>query len=352
VAPGGRRTVRTFDPADPAGVGRNVSDPVSRGFSIVVTTAAAQGLVVERPEYFHRAFVGTTEINDGHDVPGTQSLSSHWAFAEGSTLSGFYPFLTVENPGSQQAAVTITYTPDDGVPVTRSVTAAPTSRLTVQVYGPPEQGGIGSTVTGFGIFVDSTTPVVVESPFYVDRVGLPGLPEINGGFRVAFTPDHRDLLIFPGRLYIDGLLCEIEEATRIPITHIEEKAKRVHVRSLQVDGHVFQAGQWVELLTNDEQQHRPVQISAINTEQRSLTFHQDITGLPTSGLSMRYIMTYTAQPLYPNPPFVTKDEKTGLPEITLKEGSHLLLVYLDVWRRQTDAVNAQTSLHYRTDANG
>ena len=188
VDAGSRRTVKVFDASDPAGVGRNVSDPVSRGVSTKVTTTAPCGLVVERPMYFHRVIQSPgPEINDGHDKAGAQILAQTWSFAEGSTLPGFYPFLTILNPGPSAASINITYTPDVGTPVTRSVTAGPTSRLTVQVYGDPAQGGIGGEVTGFGIVVGSTQPVLVERPFYVDRV-LPGLPEINGGSVVIGFP--------------------------------------------------------------------------------------------------------------------------------------------------------------------
>jgi hypothetical protein len=181
VAAGSRRTVRVFDAADPAGVGRDSSDPVSRGFATKIT-------VVERPEYFHhRIGADGPEINDGHDVTGAQALASSWAFAEGSTLSGFYPFLTVWNPAAEPVALTLTYTPDQGVPVVRHLTVNPTSRLTVQVYGDSGQGGIGASVTGFGIVAAASRPVLVERPLYVTR-DLPGLPLVNGGSDVIGFP--------------------------------------------------------------------------------------------------------------------------------------------------------------------
>ena len=152
-----------------------------------VTTDAPGGIVAERPMYFHRAIDGVNEINDGHDKPGANALSVVWAFAEGSTLPGFLPFLTVENPNAQATTVTITYTPDDSAPVARTVVVPARSRGTVQVYGPVEQGGIGATKTGFGMFVTSTLPVLVERPFYVRRA-LPGLPEVNGGSVVVGLP--------------------------------------------------------------------------------------------------------------------------------------------------------------------
>jgi hypothetical protein len=188
VAGGSRRTVRVFDAADPAGVGRDVADAMSRGVSMQVTTTSPTGIVAERPMYFHRAIVAAgPEINDGHDVVGATSLAPAWSFAEGSTLDGFLPFLTISNPGAAAAAVTVTYTPDAGAPVVRTLTAPAGSRTTVQVYGPAEQGGIGGAVSGFGIFVASSAPVLVERPLYVDRV-IPGLPEINGGSVVVGSP--------------------------------------------------------------------------------------------------------------------------------------------------------------------
>jgi hypothetical protein len=181
IAPRGRRTVRVFDASDPAGLGRNVSDPAGRGVSMSVTTTAEEGIVAERPVYFHHSFaVGVPEINDAHDTPGAAALAFTWQFAEGSTLPGFYPFLTILNPGDSPAPISITYAPDAGPRVVRSVTAAPTSRLTVQVFGPPGQGGIGGEVTGFGIEVATNVPVLVERPLYVYRE-IPGLPVINGG---------------------------------------------------------------------------------------------------------------------------------------------------------------------------
>jgi len=57
----------------------------------------------------------------------------------------------------------------------------------VQVYGDTAQGGIGGEVTGFGIVVSATQPVLVERPFYVNRQ-LPGLPVINGGSVVIGFP--------------------------------------------------------------------------------------------------------------------------------------------------------------------
>src|SRR5262249_9339699 len=44
----------------------------------------------------------------------------------------------------------------------------------------------------------------------IDTGGVAGVPDVGGGFRVDARPDGGDLLISPGRLYVDGILCETE----------------------------------------------------------------------------------------------------------------------------------------------
>ena len=172
-----------------------------------------------------------------------------------------------------------------------------------------------------------------------DVIGEYGVPMQDAGFAIAFTPDNRDIVIYPGRLYIDGVLCELESATRVPVVQVDTKAKRVHLHSLEVDGQRLRAGQWVELHTNDVQQRKLVQIKSCDDERRSLIFHTNIDDLPTQGLFLHPVLTYTTQPDYPEPAYTKVNEETGLAELALKEGSHLLLVYLDVWRRYVDALD-------------
>ena len=172
-----------------------------------------------------------------------------------------------------------------------------------------------------------------------DIIGTYGVPMQDGGFAVAFTPDNRDLVIYPGRLYIDGVLCELEPSTRVPVLHVDTKEKRVHLHSLEIDGQPLRVGQWVELLTNDVQQRKLVQILSRDEERRSLTFHTSIDDVSAQGLFLHPVLTYATQPDYPEPAYVKQNDETGLPEIALKAGPHLLLVYLDVWRRYIDALD-------------
>ncbi len=87
-----------------------------------------------------------------------------------------------------------------------------------------------------------------------DMIGQSGVPQEGGGFDIRFLPGERDLEICPGRLYIDGLLCELEPGTVIPVTTIE--ADYVHVAAGTVDGRAFEPGQWVELLSPEWQRIR------------------------------------------------------------------------------------------------
>ena len=188
VPAGSRRTVQVFNAASEGGVGRAVGQAGDRGVSFRVRTAAAGGIVVERPQYFHRVIVsGTPEINGGHNTPGAQDLAQSWAFAEGSTLPGFFPFLTVLNPNAVPVTLAVTYTPDTGGAITRVVEALPNSRLTLQAFGNADVGGVGDELTGFGITVSASAPVLVERPFYADRV-LPTAGAINGGDVVIGLP--------------------------------------------------------------------------------------------------------------------------------------------------------------------
>ena len=44
----------------------------------------------------------------------------------------------------------------------------------------------------------------------VDLIGRSGVPQETGGFKIGIAPGGRDLTIAPGRIYVDGILCELE----------------------------------------------------------------------------------------------------------------------------------------------
>src|SRR5439155_18623790 len=49
-----------------------------------------------------------------------------------------------------------------------------------------------------------------------DVIGACGVPKHGGGFRIGVTPPADDLTISPGRIYVDGLLCEHEPGSPVP----------------------------------------------------------------------------------------------------------------------------------------
>src|SRR5215470_17775122 len=79
-----------------------------------------------------------------------------------------------------------------------------------------------------------------------DVIGACGVPKANNGFKIDITPDGQDLTIAAGRMYVDGLLCELE-ATPIPITFVPGSPDQVAVPTLIVDGQPLQPGQWIEI---------------------------------------------------------------------------------------------------------
>src|SRR4029453_1590788 len=51
----------------------------------------------------------------------------------------------------------------------------------------------------------------------VDVIGACGVPKITGGFKLEPIAGGIDLGISPGRLYVDGLLCELD-ASDVPLS--------------------------------------------------------------------------------------------------------------------------------------
>ncbi|MEG4233976.1 DUF6519 domain-containing protein, partial [Microcoleus sp. Pol11C3] len=163
----------------------------------------------------------------------------------------------------------------------------------------------------------------------------PGEP-YRDSFKISITPDGSDLAIAPGRLYVNGTLCELETGT-----HFKAKIKasnRVEVSSLSVDGHSLEQGQWLEYPTQGKEERR--QIKTVTSDQRELTFTDvklnDLIGAKTeedgvdNKIELRRLLTYKTQPDYPNP----NDEST------LTDGVYL--AYIDVWQRHITALEDST----------
>src|SRR3712207_5488982 len=81
-----------------------------------------------------------------------------------------------------------------------------------------------------------------------DVIGPGGAPMNGGGFKIDAAPGGKDLTISPGRIYVDGILCELEATPVLLVPFDRENDKVVQVQSLVVDGRTLKEGQWFELI--------------------------------------------------------------------------------------------------------
>ena len=180
-----------------------------------------------------------------------------------------------------------------------------------------------------------------------DVIGLCGVPKQNGGFKIEKTPDGSDLTISPGRIYVDGLLCE-SEATPVPVSFTRDnqtvQGNQAIVTTLMVDDRELQPGQWVEISAASKPP-KLLQITAVS--KGVLTFSEDITDYRIAGAAVRRVATYITQPDYPNPDFTTPltsplpsppgSPPGGFQRLRLSDGAYL--VYLDAWQREITALD-------------
>ncbi|MFH1149607.1 MAG: hypothetical protein V1748_03950 [Actinomycetota bacterium] len=164
VAKGSRATVC---PRDKLGTG----DDPAHDFSTRVQCTNGQSIIAERPMYFN--YQGYTQANwtGGHDVIGATSPSTTFYFAEGTCRPNFDPYLCIQNPGEEDASVSITYMKGDGTTETDSLTVAKGSRATVC---PRDKLGTGDDPAhDFSTRVQCTNgqSIIAERPMYFNYQG-------------------------------------------------------------------------------------------------------------------------------------------------------------------------------------
>ena len=142
----------------------------------VRVTLDAMG-VVERTMHFNfGGWYGST------DIVGVTQPAREWDFAEGSTLSLFSEYLTLQNPNRSDVPVSLRYVTSTGATPVKTVTLPANTRTTVEVFtGQPMAGacsisggnavgcGIGPGFAGVSVQVVSAgLPIIAERPFYVN----------------------------------------------------------------------------------------------------------------------------------------------------------------------------------------
>ncbi len=135
----------------------NVRDQVGSDKDVSCFVQADQPVVAERPMYFRYG-----SWSGGHDVVGSNYAFDQWIFCEGTTRTGFEEWLTLANPNTGSATVTIDYIPGygQGSSLTRTYTVEGGTRKTI--YVPGEVG----REKDISARVSSTLPIVAERPMY------------------------------------------------------------------------------------------------------------------------------------------------------------------------------------------
>ncbi|NPV58086.1 MAG: hypothetical protein HPY75_00320 [Actinobacteria bacterium] len=130
-----------------------------------------EGLIAERALYFNYQS-GNGTWSGGHNVMAVDAPREEWFFAEGCTRPGFHTWLTLQNPGEEDAHVTLDYLCGDGANVRKTVAVRARARYTVAVHGDTEGIGVHDNAHGdVSIKVSSDRPVVAERPMYFNYNG-------------------------------------------------------------------------------------------------------------------------------------------------------------------------------------
>jgi hypothetical protein len=174
----------------------------------------------------------------------------------------------------------------------------------------------------------------------IDVIGLCGVPEDKDGFRIGLLPDGTDLTISPGRIYVDGLLGELD-ATAVPITFPTGSSNVVQLDSLVVDNRQMSVGDWVEVsATNVAPQPFQVTLTGANTP--TLTLNGSVAAFQGQASPvLQRIITYTTQADLPNPEFASTvtSPPTSPPQPQLSLSDGLYIVYVDLWKREITALD-------------
>jgi len=154
---------------------RNVNTDVGANQEVSARVTFPAPGVAERTIHFN-----TGTWHGSTDKVGATSAATEWDFAEGSTLSAYSEYLSLQNPGASSAAVTLNYFTDSGQHPVKHLTLGPNSRTTIEVMSgdlsnnascTPGAGGtcgVGGGIGGVSVQVLSGAPIIAERPFYVN----------------------------------------------------------------------------------------------------------------------------------------------------------------------------------------
>ena len=134
------------------------ADPDLVGSSFGMHVTFDQPGVAERAMYF-----GADPFwKAGHESAGVTEPSPTWFLAEGATGPFFETFVLLANPGDQPAEATVTFLPDTGVPVVKTVPIPAQGRVTLNIEA--EDASLANAAVATQ--VTATRPILVERAQY------------------------------------------------------------------------------------------------------------------------------------------------------------------------------------------
>jgi len=134
------------------------ADQVGPGLAFSTRLTSDQAIIVERAMYWSKG----DGMAGGHDSTGATSPGTTWYLAEGYTGDGFGTYILIQNPGADEASITLTYMLQGGGVLTRTLTVPGYSRYTV-VTQDADQVGTGQA---FATKVASDIAIIVERAMY------------------------------------------------------------------------------------------------------------------------------------------------------------------------------------------
>ncbi|HEY3163379.1 MAG TPA: DUF6519 domain-containing protein [Candidatus Limnocylindrales bacterium] len=169
----------------------------------------------------------------------------------------------------------------------------------------------------------------------IDTIGRRGVPKVGGGFVIGITPGGADLTIGAGRLYVDGLLCELD-AEEIEVTSLA--ADQVTVERIVVDDRQLTADEWIEIRDpSGAIEPQVVRIASVDEAARTLAVEPSLDDTEIEGARVRRLASYTTQPDLPAPELASGGAAGSPPTVEFEDGTYL--VYLDAWLRSITAVD-------------
>lgn len=164
----------TLGPRERRTVSINEVLGISAAVSIIVESDAP--IAADRWMTWGSAGIGAS-LDNGTPAPGTA-----WYFAEGAT-GPFLLYYLLQNPGTEQANVTVRYLIEGAPPVVTTRVLAPRSRTTVFV----NDDDPALIATSLGAVVTSDVPIFAERAMYVNAGGTLGGGSVSAASSQAVT---------------------------------------------------------------------------------------------------------------------------------------------------------------------